>query len=250
MSTSEERRPQRPPTLRVRRLGRTEYGAALALQESILSAKIGGDLDDDLILLEHPPVYTLGRGADEAELLDAPRRLAVPVHRVGRGGGATFHGPGQLVSYPVVHLRPSGRDVHRYVRSLERVLIETCARLGLETEARAGQTGVWARGGKVGSIGIGVRRGVAFHGTSLNVDVDLAYFASIVVCRMPDARITSIRAEVGAAPDIDAVASVYADAFVAVMGYAPQRVLCCGREVGPTSRGERSGARATESVRY
>jgi lipoate-protein ligase B len=242
-----ETRPNLPPVLRVRYLGRIDYGAALALQESILAEKVAGDEDDDLLVLEHPAVYTLGRGASEADLLDAPRRLGVPVQRVGRGGGATFHGPGQLVCYPIVHLRPS-RDVHRYVRGLERVLIETCAKLGVEATTREGETGVWSRGGKIGSIGIGVRRGIAMHGTSLNVDVDPRYFASIVVCRMPDTLVTSIRAEAGAAPGIEAVARIYADAFVAVMGYSPQRVVAKDWEStgmttmakGPGSPSERS----------
>jgi lipoate-protein ligase B len=226
MSSSETRRTETLPRLRVSYLGRIEYGEALALQESILGKKIDGDPDDDLLLLEHPPGYTLGRGAEESNLLDAPQRLGVPVYRVGRGGGATYHGPGQLVAYPVVHLRPGGRDVHRYVRSLERVLIATCAALGLEARARDGETGVWAGGGKIGSIGIGVRRGIAFHGTSLNVDVDATYFASIVACRTPAAPIASLRTEVGAAPAIEAVAAAYADAFAAVMGYAEREVVC------------------------
>jgi lipoate-protein ligase B len=241
MSGSEARRPNRLPALRVRYLGRIEYEAALTLQESILGEKVGGEEDDHLLLLEHPVVYTLGRGADEADLLDAPGRLAVPVHRVGRGGGATFHGPGQLVCYPIVHLRPS-RDVHRYVRGLERVLIETCAKLGVAAAAREGETGVWARGGKIGSIGIGVRRGIAFHGTSLNVDVDPHYFSSIVVCRMPDARVTSIRAEAGTAPEIETVARIYADAFAAVMGYAPGQVVWQRREESSSTLGGGCGS--------
>ena len=142
MSGGEARRPNRPPALRVRFLGQIEYLDALALQESLLQEKVAGEAGDDLLLLEHPAVYTLGRGASESDLLEAPRKLAVPVHRVGRGGGATFHGPGQLVCYPIVRLRPS-RDVHRYVRGLEQVLVETCARLGVEAAAEhAGQVEV------------------------------------------------------------------------------------------------------------
>lgn len=234
MSGGEARRPNRPPALRVRFLGQIEYLDALALQESLLREKVAGEAGDDLLLLEHPAVYTLGRGASESDLLEAPRKLTVPVHRVGRGGGATFHGPGQLVCYPIVHLRPS-RDVHRYVRGLEQVLVETCARLGVEAAARQGETGVWARGGKIGSIGIGVRRGVALHGTSLNVDVEPRYFASIIVCRVPDARVTTIRAEAGVAPEIEAAGRAYAHVFIDVMGYDPQRVVWTGLEpISPT----------------
>src|SRR5271169_3364563 len=108
--------------LAVRDLGTCEYGAALALQENLVARKVGGDPDDYLLLLEHEPVYTLGRGADAGDLLGADRELGVPVFRVGRGGGVTFHGPGQLVAYPILTLRRGGRDVHRYVRALEDVL--------------------------------------------------------------------------------------------------------------------------------
>src|SRR5512139_1927872 len=127
-----------PSGLRVRFFPRMEYGRALALQESLLVAKIAGDPTDFLLLMEHDPVYTLGRGADERDLLGAPERLGVPVFRVGRGGGATFHGPGQLVGYPIVRLWPGCRDVHRYVRTLEQVLICTCSEFGVTATVHPG----------------------------------------------------------------------------------------------------------------
>src|SRR5262245_48957775 len=141
-------------SLVIRRLGVCLYPAALALQEELVARKLAGDVDDYLLLLEHPAVYTLGRGVDAQDLCDADRRLGVPAFRVGRGGGVTFHGPGQLVAYPIIALRRGDRDVHRYVRTLEDVLVAVCADFGLNAERRADVTGVWVGGAKIASIGI------------------------------------------------------------------------------------------------
>jgi lipoyl(octanoyl) transferase len=203
--------------LLVRTLGRVPYVDALALQEALVAARARGEGSDQLLLLEHPPVFTLGRGADAADLRGAPERLGVPVHRVGRGGGATFHGPGQLVAYPIVRLRAAGRDVHRYVRSLEAALIATCARFGVSASAPAGQTGVWTDGRKIGSIGIGVRRGVAFHGVALNVSTDLSFFAHIVPCRIDGLEVTSLAATLGRVPSLEMVGGVFAECFAIQM---------------------------------
>ncbi|MBI3784580.1 MAG: lipoyl(octanoyl) transferase LipB [Deltaproteobacteria bacterium] len=207
----------------VRDLGRCEYGAALALQEEIVARKIGGDDDDHLLLVEHPPVYTLGRGAAVDDLLGADVRLGVPVFRVGRGGGVTFHGPGQLVAYPITRLSQGGRDVHRYVRNLERCLIRVCEELGIPAHQEAGRTGVWVGGAKLASIGVGVRRWTTFHGIALNISTDLRFFAEIVPCRMPEVRMTSLLAELGAAPDFAAVQRSFVHQFEATFGY-------CGNE--------------------
>ena len=204
--------------LRVRFLGQCAYEDALRLQESLLAAKVGGDETDDLLLLEHPPVYTLGRGADEGDLLGAPGRLGVPVHRVGRGGGATFHGPGQLVAYPIVRLRPSGRDVHRYIRALEQALIATCARFGVVTGLRPGITGVWVEDEKIASIGIGVRRGIAYHGVALNVTTQLDYFEQIIPCRAAETKVTSLQKQTGTAVALQTVGGVFAECFASIMG--------------------------------
>jgi lipoate-protein ligase B len=184
----------------------------------LLVAKISGDEVDDLLLLEHPPVYTLGRAANEADLLGAPGRLGIPVHRVGRGGGATYHGPGQLVAYPIIHLRPSGRDVHRYIRALEHILIATCARFGVVAAARPGLTGVWVEDEKIASIGIGVRRGIAYHGIGLNITTQLDYFEQIVPCRVADTKVTSLQKTSGAAVGVETVADVFAECFASIMG--------------------------------
>jgi lipoate-protein ligase B len=198
--------------LRVRRLGRMPYAEALQRQEDLLAAKLAGGRGDDLLLVEHDPVYTLGRGADERDLCGAPARLGVPVFRVGRGGGATYHGPGQMVAYPIVHLR-HGRDVHRYVRSLERALIAALARFGVAAQAVPGETGVWTAAGKIASIGIGVRRGVSFHGVALNVSTDLDYFRQIVPCAAPQTVIVNLAALVAEPVTVSQAGEVFAEAL-------------------------------------
>jgi lipoate-protein ligase B len=196
------------------------YGEALALQEGLVAARAEDCIDDQLLLLEHPPVYTLGRGADAADLRGAAQRLGVPVFRVGRGGGATFHGPGQLVAYPIVRLRAAGRDVHAYVRSLEAALVATCSQLGVAAIVPSGQTGVWVGDRKIAAIGIGVRRGVAYHGIALNVSTDLTYFAHIVACRTPRLAATSLAELLGTVPTVMNVGECFAANLAERLGFA------------------------------
>ena len=170
-------------------LGLIEYLQAQTWQEELVRRRCQEEIEDILLLLEHPPVFTLGRGGDERHLLN-PRQ--VPVYRVGRGGDATFHGPGQLVGYPILDLTSHGRDVHAYLRSLEAVLIAVLAEYGLRAHRREGLTGVWVREQKIASIGVGVRRWVTYHGFALNVDPDLSYFADIVPCGLAGVRMTSM----------------------------------------------------------
>src|ERR1700687_4163962 len=203
-----------------------EYAAALALQEELVTRKIAGDCNDYLLLLEHEPVYTLGRGADAQDLRGADELLGVPVFRVGRGGGVTFHGPGQLVAYPIIRLRHAGRDVHRYVRSLEDVLIAACADFGIAAQRHPGQTGVWVGTAKVASIGVGVRRWTTFHGVALNVSTDLSFFERIVPCRMPDVRMTSLARECGSAPPMHDVRATFVRHFRAAFSYAATAQEC------------------------
>jgi lipoate-protein ligase B len=235
-------------------LGRCAYAAALALQEQLVARKIGatttsgasdtsgtatsetgasptaaGDADDYLLLVEHEPVYTLGRGANAADLLGADQRLGVPVFRVGRGGGVTFHGPGQLVAYPILTLAHAGRDVHRYVRRLEAVLIDVCAGFGIAAHRRDGITGVWVGDAKIASIGVGVRRWTTYHGIALNVSTDLRFFESVVACRMPEVRMTSMAKELRTVPAMSAVRTAFVDHFRSQFGYAACGVLeACG----------------------
>ena len=211
--------PAAPPPLRVRRLGVVPYAESLAAQEAALTACIGGTGPELILLLEHPPVYTLGRGADAADLRGADERLGVPVFRVGRGGGVTFHGPGQLVAYPIVRLRANGRDVHGYVRTLEATLIDTCAHFGVVAHAPAGQTGIFVGERKLASIGIGVRRGVAYHGIALNVSTDLTYFGQVVPCRSVGLEVVNLAVLLDRTPTPAEVGDVFAERLSRRLGF-------------------------------
>jgi len=207
-----------PARLRVHHLGRLSYEEALHRQEEMVQQKLDGDPDDHLLLLEHDPVFTLGRGARAEDLLGADERLGVPVFRVGRGGGVTYHGPGQMVGYPILALSAHGRDVHRYVRQLEAALVETVEYYGIAAQTRPGLTGVWVEERKIASIGIGVRRWVSLHGVALNVAPDLAYFRAIVPCAMPEVTMTSLERELGTAPPLAEVEGVFERCFRRAFG--------------------------------
>lgn len=166
------------------------YAEALALQERLVNeVQRGGE--ETLLLLEHTPVYTIGAGGDLGNLLDP----AIEAFRVNRGGDVTYHGPGQLVGYPILDLGGRGRDLHRYLRFLELFLIELCGCLGVQGFTIPGKTGVWTERGKVAAIGVGVRRWVSMHGFSLNVAPDISPFQSINPCGMRECRITSLSLE-------------------------------------------------------
>ena len=187
---------ERTEGITTRWFGRLDYPDALDLQEYQLAHH--GDEGDMLLLLEHPPVYTTGRGGDSANLPSVD--TGIPVYRIGRGGDATYHGPGQLVGYPIIDLKSRGHDVHAYLRSLEDGLIELLFALGVSGQRWPGRTGIWvAREAgeprKIASIGIAVRRGIAWHGFALNVSVDLAPFETIVPCALAGVEMTSIAKE-------------------------------------------------------
>ncbi len=180
-------------------LGRRDYAEVLELQRRLCRQRIAGESDEDVLLLvEHDPVVTLGRGT-RAESLPLPRaeleRRGVEVFEVERGGDVTFHGPGQLVGYPVVDLRHHREDLHWYLRRLEAGLIGSLGQLGVEAGANPGLTGVWTQGRKIASIGIHVKQWVTFHGFALNVSTDLSYFDLIVPCGIKDVTMTSVAAE-------------------------------------------------------
>ncbi len=211
-------------------LGRLEFGEALARQERELAAVQAGG-SEKLLLVEHPPVYTIGRGGADANLLGAPQRLGVPLFRIGRGGDATFHGPGQLVAYPILALDREGRDLHRYLRRLEDVIVETLRAFGLRGARVAGKTGVWVgdpdhpspASRKIASIGVGVRRWVTIHGLALNVSTDLDYFRAIVPCGIDGVAMTSIERETGREASLAEVSDVLADAFASVFSVAVEK---------------------------
>jgi lipoate-protein ligase B len=158
----------------------------------MVAARMRDAIDDTLLLLEHPHVYTLGRGADERFLVNPPPD--VPIHRVSRGGQVTYHGPGQFVGYPILRLEGADRDVIRYLRKLEQVIKNALARCGIAAQRREKLTGMWVGNEKIASIGIGLRRWVTLHGFAINVATDLSYFDHIVPCGIEGCRMTSIAA--------------------------------------------------------
>jgi lipoyl(octanoyl) transferase len=181
--------------LDVRRLGRVSYAEGLALQERLVRERQAQSAPDTLLLLEHDPVFTLGRNARAENVLfpaDDLRARGFDVFEVGRGGDVTYHGPGQVVGYPIVDLSPDRRDVHRYVRDLEDVLIRTCADYGVAAERVAGRTGCWVGREKIGAIGVRIARWVTSHGFAFNVANDLDPFGLIVPCGIRDASVTSL----------------------------------------------------------
>src|SRR5918996_490700 len=177
-------------------LGRMDYLAACALQERLFTLKQRKNFAADLLLfVEHPHVYTLGRGGDASNVLAAED---VPVYRTTRGGDVTYHGPGQLVVYPIIDLRSKlRRDVHRYLRNLESAAIRTLNDFGLEGSRRPPWTGIWLGDKKIAAIGIAVRRSITFHGLALNVNTDLSYFKRIIPCGLDWADVTSMAKELG-----------------------------------------------------
>lgn len=205
-------------TLAIEWMGRMPYADALASQESRLANKLGGATEDVLLLLEHEPVYTIGRTRNQSSLRD-PTLLPHPVVQINRGGQATFHGPGQLIGYPILDLRPRGSDLHRYLRDLEEVLIQTLAHYDLEAGRRIGLTGVWVADRKIASIGVGVRRWISMHGFALNVCGDLSPFEAITPCGIAGVEMTSIERESGHPISVRNAAEVVSGVFRELFGY-------------------------------
>jgi lipoyl(octanoyl) transferase len=183
--------------LRVKWLGRMSFADALALQEKIVAGKKEDpNSGDEILLLEHEPVYTIGRTPDKSSLLGAAH-LPHPLFAINRGGQATYHGPGQLMGYPIVDLRRCGQDLHKYLRWLEQTLMEYLAEYEIPARQREGLTGVWVYDRKIASIGVGVRSWITMHGFALNVCGDLSPFAQIVPCGISDVTMTSMEKEIG-----------------------------------------------------
>jgi lipoyl(octanoyl) transferase len=209
-------------------LGRIPYREAWDLQHELVAARADGRIGDQLLLLEHPSVLTLGRHADESHILATPDELArrgIEVIRVERGGEVTWHGPGQLVAYPILALAGRGLLLRPLVRALEAAMVETCGAFGVAAERLDGHPGCWCDGGapnrrKIGALGIRVERGVTYHGIALNVNPDLSAFELIDPCGMPDIRSTSIAREASTAPGSDSVArsaAVFAASFASAI---------------------------------
>jgi len=216
--------------------GSVPYEEARVAQRWLVEARQEGAVSDVLLLLEHPPVYTRGRRSTAEELpmaVEWYEAQGIEVHDTDRGGRVTYHGPGQLVAYPIVSLKPYGDDVHEYVRRLERVTIEALGEHGVEAGPIEGLTGVWTRGRppgsaaglaearKIGSIGVHVSRGVTTHGFAINVNNDLQPFEWIVPCGIEGCRVTSLCRERGAEQDLDAFAAAVASRFAEVFDRTP-----------------------------
>ena len=209
------------PLLEVRRLGRLDYPAALALQRTLVEERRANHVSDLLLLVEHPPVITLGVKGDggRGNILATAEQLAslgVTIHETGRGGDVTYHGPGQLVAYPILDLRPDRCDVHRYVRDIEEVMIRVCAGCGVTAGRVAGLTGVWVGAEKIGAIGIRMSRWITSHGLALNVSTNLDHFRLIVPCGIGDRGVTSLEQLTGRSIDMAEVQQRLVTEFLAV----------------------------------
>jgi lipoate-protein ligase B len=213
-------------SMHVAHLGLVPYERALTLQRALARARIAGDIAEDvLLLLEHPPVVTLGRSSKAKNLVASPALLAargVELFEAERGGDVTFHGPGQLVGYPIVNLREHKQDLHWYLRQVEEVLIRALGVIGIASERSEGRTGVWTEGRKIASIGVHARDWVTWHGFALNVSTDLSYFDLMVPCGLAGVTMTSVQQEMGkGAPTLATVANIVAASFGEVFSRAP-----------------------------
>jgi lipoyl(octanoyl) transferase len=205
----------------VRRLGRVPYARGLELQAELVAERQAGRVPDQLLLLEHDPVFTLGRNARQENVLfpaEALRERGFDVFETGRGGDVTYHGPGQVVGYPILELPLERRDVHRYVRDLEEVMIRTCADHGLAARRVDGLTGAWLGDDKVGAIGVRIARWVTSHGFALNVGTDLSPFDLIVPCGIRGRGVTSIERALGRPVPLEAVMDRLTAHFTALFG--------------------------------
>ena len=178
-------------------LGRISYSEALEIQNRFVTDRLENKVNDTILLLEHEPVYTIGRTRDKSSLQKEASDLPYPVFETNRGGQATYHGPGQLVGYPILDLKLYKKDLHIYLRSLEKALIDACNQFKIKATTRKGLTGVWCSNRKIASIGVGVRHWISMHGFAINVSGDLSPFKEIIPCGISDVEMTSIHHESG-----------------------------------------------------
>jgi lipoyl(octanoyl) transferase len=207
----------------VRRLGVVGYGEGVELQRTLVARRTAGEIDDTLLLLQHPHVLTLGVKAGESRqhVIAAPERLAelgVETHESGRGGDVTYHGPGQIVGYPILDLKPDRCDVHRYVRDLEDVMIRVAGEYGLQAGRINGLTGAWVGAEKIGAIGVRIQRWITSHGFAFNVNTDLDFFRLIVPCGISNRGVTSLQRLTGREIPIPEVEDHFVRHFCAVIG--------------------------------
>lgn len=209
-------------SLVVLHLGTFEYASSLALQRELAQQRLEGQIPDHLLLLEHPPVYTLGSAGRKEHLLfpeEFFRQKGADIFYIGRGGDVTFHGPGQLVGYPILDLRYYNKDVHQYVRRLEETILRTLKEYGVWAERKPGLPGVWVGEDKIAALGIEVRKWITRHGFAFNISTDLSYFQWIIPCGIPDKGVTSLKALRGEAPPMEEVSQKIVKHFVSLFGY-------------------------------
>jgi lipoyl(octanoyl) transferase len=226
-------------TLEVRRLGLVPYADGLELQRALVEERRAGRIPDTLLLLQHPHVVTVGvKKEGRSHILATPEQLSargVEVFDTGRGGDVTYHGPGQIVGYPILDLNPDRRDVHKYVRDLEEVMIRVCADYGLTAGRIKGLSGAWipstrdARSGqvgdaKIGAIGVRISRWITSHGFAFNVTTDVDFFNLIVPCGIDDRGVTSLAQQIGRTPDFAEVEDQFVDHFAAVFDRAVDKI--------------------------
>ncbi len=203
-------------------LGLIDYLEAWDLQKEIFNRRHRNEIDDTFFLLEHPHTYTLGKVAERKNLISSEeqlKELGVSVYEIDRGGDITYHGPGQIVGYPIIKLSDWKEDTHQYLRGLEEVIIRTCAEYGLMTERNPKYTGVWVGEKKIAAIGIKVSRWITMHGFAFNVNTDLSFFGGIIPCGIKDKDVTSIERELGRDINIDEVKSKLTEKFTEIFGY-------------------------------
>jgi lipoyl(octanoyl) transferase len=212
--------------LQVRRLGLVPYADGLELQKRLVDERKADRIPDTLLLLQHPHVLTIGVKKDgRSHILAPPDRLSalgVDVFETGRGGDVTYHGPGQIVGYPIIDLNPDRRDVHQYVRDLEEVMIRVCADYGLTAGRVKGMSGAWIADEKIGAIGVRISRWITSHGFAFNVATDVDFFNLIVPCGIADRGVTSLAAQLGRAPELSDVEQRFIEHFAAVFARTTQ----------------------------
>ncbi|MGE5804942.1 MAG: lipoyl(octanoyl) transferase LipB [Ignavibacteria bacterium] len=203
-------------------LGFIDYKEAWDLQKEILSLRYNKKISDILFLLEHPNTYTLGKTADKKNLISTESFLnsnKILVYDIDRGGDITYHGPGQIVGYPIIDLNDWEKDTHKFLRALEEVLIETCACYGIKAGRNSKYTGVWVNNRKIAAIGIKISRWITMHGFAFNVNTNLDFFKGIIPCGISDKDVTSLQKELKQNIEIDSVKNIIFENFINVFGY-------------------------------